>query len=128
MTKVAVIGAGLIGRSWSIVFARAGFSVNLWDPFPRQTTAAMTFIAERLPELRQAGLLADEPDTVLARITPMPSMWETVQDVVHVQENGPEQVPRETGLVRANWIARRSPMSCWPARPAASPPARSPKR
>jgi L-gulonate 3-dehydrogenase len=93
MTKVAVIGAGLIGRSWSIVFARAGFQVNLWDPFPRQTEAAMTFIADRLPELRQAGLLADEPTAVLARIAPVASMWDAVQDVVHVQENGPEQVP-----------------------------------
>jgi L-gulonate 3-dehydrogenase len=93
MTKTAVIGAGLIGRSWSIVFARAGFHVNLWDPFPHQTEAAMTFIADRLPELRQAGLLADEPAAVLARIAPMATMWDAVQDVVHVQENGPEQVP-----------------------------------
>jgi L-gulonate 3-dehydrogenase len=93
MTKIAVIGAGLIGRSWSIVFARAGFHVNLWDPFPHQTEAAMTFIADRLPELRQVGLLADEPAAVLARIAPMATMWNAVQDVVHVQENGPEQVP-----------------------------------
>jgi L-gulonate 3-dehydrogenase len=98
MTKVAVIGAGLIGRSWAIVFSRAGFSVNLWDPFPHQTTAAMAFIAERLPELRQAGLLADEPEIVLARINPMASMWEAVKDVVHVQENGPEQVPAKQAL------------------------------
>ena len=98
MTKVAVIGAGLIGRSWAIVFARAGFSVALWDPFPRQTTAAMTFIADRLPELRQAGLLADEPDAVLARITPIPSMFDAVKDVDHVQENGPEQVPAKQAL------------------------------
>ena len=34
MTQVAVIGAGLIGRAWSIVFARAGFDVALWDPYP----------------------------------------------------------------------------------------------
>ena len=40
MTNVAVIGAGLIGRAWSIVFARAGFSVALWDQFPQQTTQA----------------------------------------------------------------------------------------
>jgi L-gulonate 3-dehydrogenase len=98
MTKIAVIGAGLIGRAWSIVFARAGFQVNLWDQFPRQTAAAMIFIAERLPELRQAGLLQDEPDTVLARITPLPSMWEAVKDVVHVQENGPEQVAAKRAL------------------------------
>jgi L-gulonate 3-dehydrogenase len=98
MTKVAVIGAGLIGRSWSIVFARAGFQVNLWDPFPRQSEAAMTFIADRLPELRQAGLLADEPAAVLARITPVETMSDAVQDAVHVQENGPEQVPAKQAL------------------------------
>jgi L-gulonate 3-dehydrogenase len=98
MTKIAVIGAGLIGRSWAIVFARAGFAVNLWDPFPRQTEAAMTFIADRLPELRQASLLPDAPETVLARITPIDAMEDALQDVVHVQENGPEQVPAKQAL------------------------------
>ena len=98
MTKVAVIGAGLIGRSWAIVFARAGFQVNLWDPFPRQTDAAMTFIADRLPELAQARLLADEPDAVFARITPAETLPASVQGVVHVQENGPEQVPAKQAL------------------------------
>ena len=92
MTKVAVIGAGLIGRAWSIVFARAGFTVNLWDKFPHQTKAALDFVADRLPELRQAGLLPDEPAAVLDRIVPMQSLWEAVKDVEHVQENGPEQV------------------------------------
>jgi 3-hydroxyacyl-CoA dehydrogenase len=98
MTKVAVIAAGLIGRSWAIVFARAGFSVSLWDQFPHQTTAAMRFIAERLPELHQAGLLRDEPDAVLARIDPVPSLWEAVKDVVHVQESGPEEVSAKRAL------------------------------
>ena len=98
MTKVAVVGAGLIGRAWSIVFARAGFDVALWDKFPQQVKAAMEFIADRLPELRQAGLLDDEPDTVLARIRPMQSMWEAVKDVEHVQENGPERIPEKQAL------------------------------
>lgn len=29
--SVAVIGAGLIGRGWAIVFARAGWQVKLYD-------------------------------------------------------------------------------------------------
>jgi L-gulonate 3-dehydrogenase len=107
MTKVAVVGAGLIGRSWSIVFARAGFQVNLWDPFPRQTEAALTFIADRLPELRQSGLLADEPDDVLARIIPAATLDDALQDVVHVQENGPERVPaKQTLFVELDRIAK----------------------
>ena len=91
MTKIAVIGAGLIGRAWSIVFARAGFTVALWDQFPLQTTQAKAYIAERLPELRAAGLLAEEPETVLARIHPMQSMWDAVRDADYIQENGPER-------------------------------------
>jgi len=92
MTKIAVIGAGLIGRAWAIVFARAGFDVTLWDQFPQQTTVALGFIADRLPELRQAGLLHDAPDAVLARIKPKHSLWEAVRDAAHIQENGPERV------------------------------------
>jgi 3-hydroxyacyl-CoA dehydrogenase len=87
-----MIGAGLIGRAWSIVFSRAGFEVNLWDQFPQAVKAALGFIADRLPELHQARLITDPPETVLARIHPMSSMWEAVRDVEHVQENGPERV------------------------------------
>jgi 3-hydroxyacyl-CoA dehydrogenase len=98
MTKVAVIGAGLIGRAWSIVFARAGFDVALWDPMPQQVESAMTFIADRLPELRQAGLLARDPSAVTERIHPTHSLWEAVRDVEHVQENGPERLPDKQAL------------------------------
>jgi L-gulonate 3-dehydrogenase len=98
MTNVAVVGAGLIGRAWAIVFARAGFSVTLWDQFSQQTTQALTFIADRLPELRAAGLLTDEPDAVLARIKPMASLWETVRDAAYVQECGPERTEVKTGV------------------------------
>jgi len=92
MTKIAVVGAGLIGRAWSIVFARAGFDVALWDPLPQAIAAARAFIAERLPELREFGLLADEPAVVSARIHPAASLAEAVHGAEHVQENGPENV------------------------------------
>ncbi len=98
MTKIAVIGAGLIGRAWSIVFARSGFEVQLWDKFPHQLPAAMEFIADRLPELHHLGLIKDEPDAVLARITTHQSLWDAVRDVSHVQENGPERVPEKKAL------------------------------
>ena len=61
MTQVAVIGAGLIGRAWSIVFALAGFDVTLWDPYPQQVEAARIFIGEQLPELQEAGLIKEPP-------------------------------------------------------------------
>lgn len=105
MTNVAVIGAGLIGRAWAIVFARAGFQVALWDQFPQQVAAAIGFIADRLPELRAAGLLADEPDTVRARIKPAQTIWDAVHTADYIQENAPERVdvkrPLFTELERA---------------------------
>ncbi|HET8997313.1 MAG TPA: 3-hydroxyacyl-CoA dehydrogenase [Acetobacteraceae bacterium] len=98
MSKIAVIGAGLIGRAWSIVFARAGFDVALWDKFPQAVEGARTFIGERLPELHEAGLLAEQPGTVLARIRPAATLAEAVRDAAHVQENGPERVAEKQTL------------------------------
>jgi L-gulonate 3-dehydrogenase len=101
MTQIAVVGAGLIGRAWSIVFARAGFNVALWDPVAPAVEAALGFIRERLPELWEAGLLADEPDIVLARIRPAPTMEAAVEDAEHVQENGPENLADKEKLFAA---------------------------
>ena len=32
--SVAIVGAGLIGRAWAMIFARAGWDVRLFDPDP----------------------------------------------------------------------------------------------
>jgi 3-hydroxyacyl-CoA dehydrogenase len=101
MPKVAIIGAGLIGRSWAIVFARAGFDVALHDAQAAAGPAALAFIAARLPELREAGLLADPPETVLARIHLAPTLADALADVVHVQENGPERLADKANLFAA---------------------------
>ena len=34
MEKIAIVGAGLVGRAWAIVFARAGYPVVLYDTNP----------------------------------------------------------------------------------------------
>ncbi len=96
--RVAVIGAGLIGRSWAIVFARAGFSVALWDAAPAALPAARAFIAERLPELAAAGLLADPPEAVLARIRLAESLAAALAGAEYVQENGPERLADKADL------------------------------
>jgi 3-hydroxyacyl-CoA dehydrogenase len=98
MTQVAVVGAGLIGRAWSIVFARAGFDVALWDPYPQQVEAALAFIGERLPELEEAGLLKEAPSSVARRVRQVATLAEAVASAEHVQENGPERVDAKQGL------------------------------
>ena len=96
--QVAVIGAGLIGRAWSIVFSRAGFNVALWDPVAAALPAAMDFIAARLPELHAAGLVKEIADKILPRIRLAASLEEAVANAEYVQENGPERLEAKIPL------------------------------
>ena len=89
--KIAVIGAGLIGRAWAIVFARAGFDVTIQDNAPGAAEAALRLIAEGLAELNRAGL-ADDPKGAAARVRVAASVAEAVQDADFVQENLPENL------------------------------------
>lgn len=54
--SVAIIGAGLIGRGWAIVFARAGWSVNLYDLKSDALENARKEIASQLEMLVNHGL------------------------------------------------------------------------
>ena len=96
MDRIAVVGAGLIGRAWAMVFARAGLEVRLWDKVPGVAEAALSLIAERLADLRAAGLVAEEPPQILARISAAATLAECVEGCIHVQENGPERlIPKQ---------------------------------
>lgn len=98
MEKIAVVGGGLIGRAWSIVFARAGFPVSLYDSSQEAGSKALGFIEARLPELHDAGLLADTPAVVMARISLAPTLEAALDGAIYVQENGPERVEAKTKL------------------------------
>jgi L-gulonate 3-dehydrogenase len=90
--RIAIIGSGSIGSSWAIVFAQVGNEVLMWDPAPAAATAATGSIRAQLAELSQAGLLEEQPDVVLARISVAASLWAAVETADHVQENGPEKL------------------------------------
>jgi 3-hydroxyacyl-CoA dehydrogenase len=98
MERIAVVGAGLIGSAWAMVFARAGHPVRLWDPAPGAAAQAMAVIGARLPDLRAAGLIAEAPADVAARIAVAETLEDCLAGAAHVQENGPErvEVKRET--------------------------------
>ncbi|MCB8883871.1 3-hydroxyacyl-CoA dehydrogenase [Acidisoma cellulosilytica] len=99
MAKIAIVGAGLIGRAWSIVFARAGHDVWLWDPQASAVSAARDFIAARLPELTAANLLRGESEAaILSRLHGAASLEQVLDGAIYVQENGPEDVLRKREL------------------------------
>ena len=92
MTKtVAVIGAGLIGRAWAMVFARAGWRVRLNDNSDAQLQAARAFIGDSLVQQANYGLVTD-PAAALARIEYVANLPDAVASVDWVQENLPEVV------------------------------------
>lgn len=92
MEKIAVIGAGLIGSAWATVFARAGYSVVLHDVNPEVMTSALIAINANLAKLYVAGLITEQPETVLQRITTAPTLEQAVRGAALVQENVRETV------------------------------------
>lgn len=96
---VAVVGAGLIGSSWAICFARAGHQVRLNDRNDEVLTAALRMIREALDDMHEFGLLADvAPEIILGRISPSTDLAASLSGVVHVQEAAPETIPDKTAL------------------------------
>jgi len=89
MDTIGIIGAGLIGRAWAIVFARAGHPVRLWDGDAQARDGALAIIAARLADLEKFGLMADR-QAVLKRITPVDTMAEAVRGAAYIQECLPE--------------------------------------
>ncbi|CAN5780581.1 3-hydroxyacyl-CoA dehydrogenase [soil metagenome] len=94
---IAVIGAGLIGRAWAIVFARAGLRAALFDPDAGALARARGGVAASLGDLRAAGLI-DDPAPIAARIAYEPSLAAAVQGVAYVQECGPESLEMKRGI------------------------------
>ncbi len=88
---MAVVGAGLIGRAWAAIFAKAGWQVRLYDPVPGQAERCHTLCAEALAQLSRHGLTVD-PAAALARIKAVASLPEALDSVELVQENGPERL------------------------------------
>ena len=85
----AIIGAGLIGRAWAMVFARAGWQVRLYDNTPAQLDLARGHIAASLAEQQAAGLV-DDARAAIARVTMATRIEDALADVSWVQENLPE--------------------------------------
>ena len=83
---VAVIGAGLVGAGWAIVFARAGLDVRLYDANRNATESALSLIAEQLQELSSFGLI-DDPEEAAARLTPAHSLADAVDGAAYAQES-----------------------------------------
>ena len=89
MSVVAIIGSGLIGRAWALVFARAGWQVQMYDIREDLLSA----LPEKLREESQILVrhkLARDADALVQAIHIKADLAACVQNADFVQENGPE--------------------------------------
>ncbi len=99
MAKVAVVGAGLIGRAWAISFARAGHEVALTDSDPAAIDKALAFVDSVLPDLARYDLLdGAAPAAVRGRICVAHGLAAALDGAIHVQENAPERIEIKRSL------------------------------
>ena len=97
--KVAIIGAGLIGRAWAITFARGGYDVAITDTEVGALKQSLDAIGSLLIDLEKGGLLKSQTSgNVRKRIVPVRTIEEALAGAVHVQENAPEDVETKRAL------------------------------
>ena len=89
--NIAVVGSGLVGQAWAIVFARGGHAVRMWDGDPAAVGRAQALIASQVADLQRAGLI-DDPVGLQARIQGCATLEEALEGAGYVQESLPEKV------------------------------------
>lgn len=89
ISKVAVIGAGLIGASWAAYFLKHGLDVSVYDPI---TNAEDDFYKTLQKALEDLARLGSEQPTPAGKISFTNNLEEALTDCDYVQENGPEHI------------------------------------
>jgi 3-hydroxyacyl-CoA dehydrogenase len=95
---VTVAGAGLVGGSWAVVFARAGCAVVVHDQDPNQLRAAATWIRQTLRALEAAGALHDTTAAILDRLSYEPQRSRAVANAGYIQESIVESLEAKRNL------------------------------
>lgn len=92
VVRVAIIGAGSIGRAFALVFADAGHEVRLCEADAGTRTEALDRIAESIADHRAFDLFQGDADTIMSRISVNGDLGEAVDKVSYVQECVPEDL------------------------------------
>jgi len=95
--RVAVVGSGLIGRAWAIVFAGAGCRVALYDSVNGVAAKARDLVTEGLRELAGHGVVSDAA-AAAARVRSATDLADALDGATFVQENTPETVEAKRAI------------------------------
>ena len=95
ISHTAVLGAGVIGASWTALFLSSGRSVAVFDPAEGAEARLKTYVEQAWPALTELGLAErGNPD----RVTFHKTAREAVDGAGFVQENVPERLPVKHAL------------------------------
>ena len=95
--RVAIIGTGVIGASWSALFLAKGLEVVATDVAPDAEAALKRFVAAAWPALQRLGLA---PGASQNKLTFTAALATALKDADLVQENGPEKIDFKKTLYR----------------------------
>lgn len=89
--RIAVLGAGAIGRAFAVLFAGHGFPVRLYEPDGAVHGAALRAIAQTLADLDAHGLLERRRSEASALVEITGNLAAAVEEAGYVQECAPER-------------------------------------
>ena len=87
--RVAIIGTGVIGASWTALFLAKGLEVTATDVAPNAEATLRRFMEAAWPALKRLGLATDASQS---KLTFTADLAAAVRGVDLVQENGPERI------------------------------------
>jgi 3-hydroxyacyl-CoA dehydrogenase len=87
--RIAIIGTGVIGASWTALYLAKGLQVVATDPAPKAEAALRKFVENAWPALKRLGLAAGASQSNLKFTT---DLAQAVAGADLVQENGPERI------------------------------------
>lgn len=93
--KTAVIGAGVIGASWTALFLASGRDVAVFDPVAGAEKAVWDYVERAWPTLRDLGLAVEGRHGALSFHD---TAAEAVRDADFVQESVPERIAMKHAL------------------------------
>jgi carnitine 3-dehydrogenase len=93
--RIAIVGTGVIGASWSAQYLARGFDVVATDPAPHAEASLRKYVDDAWPVLTSIGLA---PGASRDRLSFAPNMKDALSTADFVQENGPERVAFKIAL------------------------------